>query len=769
MPQITAGQKPAPNHPSPASSNTKITHLTTNTALILQKIGRCGYFLRAALNGTKLIFAINSLLLFLLTACGSAGTGQRSTGSDLLKGRVVASDGRPLAAATVRVGRLQTKSNVAGWFSLRLPVEPQWLEVRHPGFFSEVRAVKPGSPVLVRLAADDGRTLVVTAVGDVMAGRRFYGSRWPNVVTPQLGPHDGTRQHLALFSQVLPMLQHSDLNIVNLETPLSQSALIAERGERSALLHASKNYAYASSPALALALRSAGFTVIGLANDHLYDALDSGMASTLNGLRSAGFKDGEGFFGAGLNEQQAWRPALVHRRGQTIALLGCTSISGFQHEISYVVSDSQQKGGAALCEPNRLIAAIKAAKKYSSSVIVMIHGGNEYQRDPTSGVQQLITGARQAGATLILNHHPHLLGGFRWDGYTFVATSLGNFLFDQTIWSTFESALLRLYLRNGKLVRVTALPLILHQYRPHAVVGDLANSVARGLAGREPGPWLVESSGLIEADLHGQRQRHSVRISLPADPVGGSLWQLPKGVTASWAGGAGRVEWGRDLLWVGSFEDELVGAGRQVGALWAPATADKRPQPDAAYAGQLGMLLQRSAANRSPVVLSPLHRIPVQAGDQLSIIGMVRGNPQGSPRLLLSWYSARRGSSQARLPWAMPHLDPDKWSSFRLDVTVPSRTVALGLRILLNPIRAHRNKINLDNLRIIHWKKASQLSASTINNWMRIKGDSELQLQTEFLPGAEDFAPMPTAVQWPAVQNNQSAFKNLKSPHRRNG
>jgi hypothetical protein len=64
------------------------------------------------------------------------------------------------------------------------------------------------------------------------------------------------------------------------------------------------------------------------------------------------------------------------------------------------------------------------------------------------------------------------------------------------------------------------------------------------------------------------------------------------------------------------------------------------------------MLLQRSPANRSPVVLSPLHRIPVQAGDQLSIIGMARGNPQGSPRLLLSWYTARRGTSQARLPWA---------------------------------------------------------------------------------------------------------------------
>ena len=753
MSRIIATQKPAQDHQNPGSPATRIAPPTTNTALSLEKISRCSELLAGALNGAKPIVLINSLLLFLLTACGPKDTGQSNTGSDLLKGLVVATDGRPIAAATVQVGRLQTKSNAEGWFSLRLPVEPQWLEVHHPGFLSEVRAVKPGSALLVRLAADDGRTLVVTAVGDVMAGRRFYGSSLPDVVMPQLGPQDGTKQHLALLTQVLPMLQHSDLNIANLETPLSRSALITEGGERSSLLHAGKDYAYASSPALASALRSAGFTVLSLANNHLYDALDSGVASTLDGLRSAGFKDGEGFFGAGLNEQQAWRPAVVHRQGQTIALLGCTSISGFQHEISYVVSNSQQKGGAALCEPNRLFTAIKAAKRHSSSVILMIHGGNEYQREPTSGVQRLITGARQAGATLILNHHPHVLGGFRWDGHTFVATSLGNFLFDQTIWPTFESTLLRLYLREGKLARVTALPLMLHQYRPYAVVGELANSVARGLSGRHPGPWLVES-GLIEADLHGDRQRHSARISLQANQDGGSLWQLPKGVTASWGGGIGRVEWGRDLLWVGSFEDELVGAGRQVGALWGPATADKRPQPDAAYAGQLGMLLQRSPANRSPVVLSPLHRIPVQAGDQLSIIGMARGNPQGSPRLLLSWYTARRGTSQARLPWEMPRLNPNKWSPFRLDVTVPKRTVALGLHFLLNPTRVNRNKINLDNIRIIHWNKASKTTANTLHDWIRIKGRSDLELQTEFLPGAEAFVPTPTAEPWPAVQNN---------------
>jgi hypothetical protein len=166
------------------------------------------------------------------------------------------------------------------------------------------------------------------------------------------------------------------------------------------------------------------------------------------------------------------------------------------------------------------------------------------------------------------------------------------------------------------------------------------------------------------------------------------------------------------------------------------------------------VLLQRSPANRSPVVLSPLHRIPVQAGDQLSIIGMARGNPQGSPRLLLSWYTARRGTSQARLPWAMPRLNPNKWSPFRLDVTAPKHTVALGLHFLLSPIRTNKNKINLDNIRIIHWSKASKATANTQYDWIRIKGRGDLELQAEFLPGAEAFVPAPTAEPWPAAQTN---------------
>ena len=88
--------------------------------------------------------------------------------------------------------------------------------------------------------------------------------------------------------------------------------------------------------------------LVGLANDHIYDALDRGVTSTLETLRLAGFEPGQGMFGAGFTLQQAWRPAVRVVRGGALSVVGCTTIHGSQHPISYVASASQHKGGACI-------------------------------------------------------------------------------------------------------------------------------------------------------------------------------------------------------------------------------------------------------------------------------------------------------------------------------------------------------------------------------------------------------------------------------------
>lgn len=43
----------------------------------------------------------------------------------------------------------------------------------------------------------------------------------------------------------------------------------------------------------------------------------------------------------------------------------------------------------------------------------MIHGGYEYGSQMSNRIQSLSDKAREAGATLVINHHPHVVGGFQ--------------------------------------------------------------------------------------------------------------------------------------------------------------------------------------------------------------------------------------------------------------------------------------------------------------------------------------------------------------------
>ena len=231
-----------------------------------------------------------------------------------------------------------------------------------------------------------------------MAGRRFYIPEAGSPQSPLLAHPDFGFGHARLLESISPLLRQADLTLVNLESPLLADPVAERLGLRSQRFHPSKDWVFASAPGLAVALRRAGVDELGLANNHIYDALEPGLQSTMAVLQQAGFRAGVGFFGAGDTPDQAWRPSVQRVRGMSISTLGCTTIHGAQHPWSYVASVEQAKGGAALCEPARLAAAIRAARQHGP-VIVMVHGGNEYQAEPTTPVAELVQIARRSGAS----------------------------------------------------------------------------------------------------------------------------------------------------------------------------------------------------------------------------------------------------------------------------------------------------------------------------------------------------------------------------------
>ncbi len=678
---------------------------------------------------------------------------ERST----LSGRVLDLQGHPIAGAVVESASLTTRSAADGVFKLTVPPRASWLTARAPGFLPALRPVLPGRSAIVRLSADDGQTLVLRAGGDVMAGRRFFAPEPGSLQKPLLQPGDPAAAHQALLEPVRPLLTLADLTMLNLETPLLSDPVAEWRGQRSSRFHPTKDYVFASGPGLAEALHQAGVDLLGLANNHVYDALEPGLQSTEQVLLQAGFLPGRGYFGTGLTPELAWRPAVHRLKGTEISILGCTTIHGAQHPISYVASEPQGKGGAALCEPAPLQKAVQAARR-RGVVIVMVHGGNEYQSEPTEPVAQIVARARSSGASLIFNHHPHVLGGLRWDGRSLVADSLGNFLFDQTLWDTFPSLMLEVQLSRGRIRRVTGYPLLLHGFRPHAAVGGLADWIVEGVATRQPGPWQLES-GVLEADLSGRARAKVGWNELAGGTESPRLWQIPAEARFCGARGVSGLQLGRDLIGVGRFEDELVGVPPATGAQWILAHRDQRLDTAAAYQGRYGVRLRRQSNHRQPVLLRPLHRLPVRPGQQLSLLTWVRGSARATARLQLSWFASRRGLSEARLTHPIQLSRAGQWQPMRLDLQVPDHTVAVGVAVALDPPPFGRVHLDVDDLALVQWHAPAE-ALRLGPNYVRVKsGGGRICLVHSSLPGAVAPVDVTTLNAWPQPAKRMSRLR----------
>lgn len=169
----------------------------------------------------------------------------------------------------------------------------------------------------------------------------------------------------------------------------------------------------------------------------------------------------------------------------------------------------------------------------------MIHGGNEYDPAPSTTVARLSHAARQAGAVLVINHHPHVVGGLDWDGASLVTWTLGNLLFDQTIWPTFASYLLTVHLRDGEVVWSYTEPLIIQEYTPDGVVGHFADHVARVAAGYDPSSFYIEDgSAVLNPTVDAPTQQ--LLMSVTNGSAEGTIFRLDEGswVTERCAKGA---------------------------------------------------------------------------------------------------------------------------------------------------------------------------------------------------------------------------------------
>jgi poly-gamma-glutamate capsule biosynthesis protein CapA/YwtB (metallophosphatase superfamily) len=195
---------------------------------------------------------------------------------------------------------------------------------------------------------------------------------------------------------VRPLLAGCNLVVVNHEGPLTARRLPQEKVDTGR-----KRYWYKGRAAAALTLRELGVGVASLANNHVLDFGPEGLADTIGALDAAGIAH----CGAGLDEEQARRPAIVTVGGLRIGFLSC--MQRYDIYVRERLYASRSRGGCRRLRLRTLREDLAALADQVDVRVVLAHWGRNY-RDVSGRQQRLAAALLDAGADLVVGHHPHV-------------------------------------------------------------------------------------------------------------------------------------------------------------------------------------------------------------------------------------------------------------------------------------------------------------------------------------------------------------------------
>lgn len=122
--------------------------------------------------------------------------------------------------------------------------------------------------------------------------------------------------------------------------------------------------------------------------------------------------------------------------------------------------------GVAMLDPDRIVEEVRAARRQAHLVIVSLHWGIEYARYPQEEQRRLAHRLIDAGACLVLGHHPHTPQPLERYHRGVIAYSLGNFVFDATRPRARTGALLRCTLTVAGVRAAQLIPVVIHRGQP---------------------------------------------------------------------------------------------------------------------------------------------------------------------------------------------------------------------------------------------------------------------------------------------------------------
>ncbi|GAA2441991.1 CapA family protein [Actinomadura vinacea] len=313
-------------------------------------------------------------------------------------------------------------------------------------------AIKSG-PVAGSGAPAAKQPITLAFGGDV----HFEGVLRPRLAAPStaLGP-------------IARTLKAADLAMVNLETAITTGGTKAP----------GKEFTFRAPPSAFAALKAAGIDVASMANNHGMDYMEAGLRDSLKAIKASGFPT----VGIGRDAAEAYKPYRTTVKGNRLAVVGATQVLDDHLIPAWTATDT--KGGLASAKDvERMVQAVRDARKGSDVVIVHLHWGQEMATCPLPRQKELAQRLTEAGADVIVGGHAHVPQGGGYMHGTYVHYGLGNFVFYSASGPTANSGVLVLRVQNGK---VTA-----DKWKPARISGGLPRLLNGAAAAAESKRWTA--------------------------------------------------------------------------------------------------------------------------------------------------------------------------------------------------------------------------------------------------------------------------------------
>ena len=239
------------------------------------------------------------------------------------------------------------------------------------------------------------KTVTLGAVGDI----DFSGATGENI---------RKRGFAWPFRKMLPHLRKADLLFGNMESVTLPPGYPADAVDPAGLVGA-----FNATPALL----EAGFDFMCLANNHVLDGGHAGMFHTRQAIESLGIATG----GVGATQEEARRMRVIEKHGIRFGFL------------CYCEDTNYSLGTRGPCHayftlPN-ILEDIAGNRRNVDILVVSIHADLEFMETPSLPRREISRLIARAGASIILEHHPHVPQGVERVGGCLIAYSLGNFYF----------------------------------------------------------------------------------------------------------------------------------------------------------------------------------------------------------------------------------------------------------------------------------------------------------------------------------------------------